>query len=62
MLGRTFNVHRDAVKQFLHTYDRDIQQYHDSQGVTNLRGHNRQAGRNVHQLKAFVQKHLQNLS
>ena len=54
LLESTFNIHRQAAGEFLKTYQTQIDQYHKSVGITKTRGHNRQIGRNIEELKNFV--------
>lgn len=54
LLEREFHIHRDAAAQFLQTNQIQIDQYHKSVGITKTRGHNRQIGRNIKELKNFV--------
>ena len=54
LLEREFNIHREAAAQFLQANQIQIDQYHKSIGITKTRGHNRQIGRNIEELKNFV--------
>lgn len=54
LLESTFNIHRQAAAEFLQTNQTAISQYHKSISITNTRGHNRQVGRNIEELKNFV--------
>ena len=54
LLESTFNIHRQAAAEFLQTNQTAIDQYHKSVGITKTRGHNRQIGRNIEELKNFV--------
>ena len=54
LLEREFHIHRDAAAEFLQTNQTAINQYHKSVGITKTRGHNRQIGRNIEELKNFV--------
>ena len=53
LLEREFNIHREAA-EFLEANQIQIDQYHKSIGITKTRGHNRQVGRNIEELKNFV--------
>ena len=54
LLEREFNIHREAAAEFLEANQIQIDQYHKSIGITKTRGHNRQIGRNIEELKNFV--------
>ena len=54
LLEREFHIHRDAAAEFLQANQIQIDQYHKSVGITKTRGHNRQIGRNIEELKNFV--------
>ncbi|WP_197036217.1 hypothetical protein [Fischerella sp. PCC 9605] len=58
LLEREWRIHPGAVKQFFTAYQDDICHYHDSIGVVNSHTHNRQKGRNLHELKAFIRDRL----
>jgi hypothetical protein len=55
LLKRDFGIHDKAVEAFFEQYQSELDDYHQSIGVSNVRSHNRQNGRDVEQLKAFVQ-------
>ncbi len=54
LLESTFNIHRQAAAEFLQTNQTAIDQYHKSIGIANTRSHNRQVGRNIQELKNFI--------
>jgi len=54
LLERDFRVPRRFVTTFLSQYQATLDAYHSAIGATNTRSHNRQTGRNVETLKAFV--------
>lgn len=54
LLKRDFGIHDKAVEAFFEHYQSEVDDYHQSIGVGNSRSHNRQSGRDVEQLKAFV--------
>ncbi len=54
LLERDFRVPRRCVMDFLSQYQAALDTYHAAIGATNTRSHNRQLGREVEQLKAFV--------
>ena len=54
LLERDFKIHRGAAKQFIESNREEITQYHQSVGIHNERSHNRLSGRNVEELKNFV--------
>ncbi len=56
LLERDFRVPRRFVMDFLSRYQAELDDYHKSIGATNTRSHNRQTGRDVEKLKAFVQQ------
>jgi hypothetical protein len=54
LLKRDFGIHDRAVEAFFDDHQTEVDDYHQSIGVGNSRSHNRQSGRDVEQLKAFV--------
>jgi len=54
LLERDFRVPRRFVMDFLARYQAELDDYHAAIGTTNTRSHNRQLGRDVAALKAFV--------
>ena len=54
LLKRDFGIHDKAVEAFFEQYQAEVDDYHQSIGVGNPRSHNRQSGRDVDALKAFV--------
>jgi len=54
LLERDFRVPRRFVMDFLSQYQAELDAYHNAIGATNTRSHNRQLGREVETLKAFV--------
>ncbi len=54
LLERDFRVPRRCVMDFLSQYQAALDTYHSEIGATNTRSHNRQLGRDVETLKAFV--------
>ena len=54
LLEREFHIHRNAAAEFIETNQIQIDQYHKSIDITKTRGHNRQIGRNIEELKNFV--------
>lgn len=55
LLKRDFGIHDKAVEAFFEQYQSEVEDYHLSIGVSNVRSHNRQSGRDMEQLKQFVQ-------
>ena len=54
LLERDFKIHRGATKQFIESNREDITNYHQSVGIHKEQSHNRQLGRDVKELKHFV--------
>ncbi|NEQ20341.1 MAG: hypothetical protein F6K28_14060 [Microcoleus sp. SIO2G3] len=54
LLKREFGIHDEAIKAFFDDYQAEVDDYHQSIGVSNVRSHNRQSGRDVDALKAFI--------
>ncbi|MBD2088293.1 hypothetical protein H6F67_00185 [Microcoleus sp. FACHB-1515] len=54
LLKRDFGIHDRAVEAFFDQYQPEVDDYHQSIGVSNPRSHNRQNGRDTEQLKKFV--------
>jgi hypothetical protein len=59
LLKREFAIHDEAIKAFFEQHQPEIEDYHQSIGVSNPRSHNRQSGRDPEQLKQFVQSQAQ---
>lgn len=56
LLVKTFHINQKAANEFLKRNARTLQTYHQTIDISTLRGHNRQAGRDIDELKAFVEK------
>lgn len=54
LLKRDFGIHDKAVEAFFEQYQSEVEDYHQSIGVSNPRSHNRLSGRDTEQLKKFV--------
>jgi len=54
MLKDDFGIHFKATQEFLKDYQAEIEELHQASGVNNTRSHNRQLGRNIEELKQFV--------
>ena len=54
LLERDFKVHRGATKQFIESNREDITNHHQAIGIHKELSHNRQLGRDVEELKRFV--------
>ena len=54
LLKRDFGIHDKAIEAFFTDYQPEVNDYHQAIGVSNVRSHNRQSGRDVEQLKKFV--------
>jgi hypothetical protein len=55
LLKRDFGIHDKAIEAFFADHQQEVDDYHQSIGVGNVRSHNRQSGRDVEQLKQLVQ-------
>ncbi|NEQ20347.1 MAG: hypothetical protein F6K28_14090 [Microcoleus sp. SIO2G3] len=56
LLKRDFGIHDKAVEAFFDQYQPEVDDYHQAIGVANARSHNRQNGRDVEELKKFVER------
>ncbi len=58
LLVKTFHINQKAANAFLEANADTLKKYHREINISTLRGHNRQAGRDVDKLKAFVDNTL----
>ncbi|MGB3491311.1 MAG: protelomerase family protein [Elainellaceae cyanobacterium] len=56
LLVKTFHINQKAANEFLKTNAHTLQNYHQDINISTLRGHNRKAGRDIDELKMFVEK------